>query len=202
VYNQIRIGFLSIEEIKDSIFDEIEDNGFSKLISKAWAIDLIEKENVNLIAESQEWERPTDTERLVEAFKELLQRNIIALHCAGTTTDDGEDQVIYVEENLREMGQRSDGYCFYHEQDLARAIPSDNPSLSLAFQKVNNFNDEITIGVGKRVVKALRSNGLETEWDESATSKIQIINLRWTKFFDPSSDIRNLASVIELMTRS
>ncbi|MFT3705544.1 MAG: hypothetical protein QM802_24455 [Agriterribacter sp.] len=153
IVSQVRMGFRPIVGIKENIIEEIEDNGFEDEISEEWALTNIDNEWNNLITESKQWKTPTDTERLIKAFDELCNANIIALHNAGYTTSDGEYEIVEVERELRKMDIMSDGYCFYHTQDLSRAIESENPSLYIAFQKVDNSNDEVTIGVGKRVAE-------------------------------------------------
>ena len=138
IENQVRMGFLSLEEIKDNILEEIEDNEFENEISEDWAINQIETEWQSRFDESKTWEHPTDTDRLITAFDDLCDNNIIALHNAGYTTSDGEYEVVEVERELRKHNIVSDGYCFYHEQDLSRAIAKEDPSLYIAFQKVDN----------------------------------------------------------------
>jgi len=98
------------------------------------------------------------------------------LHNAGFTTSDGVYEVVEVERALRKKGKKSDGYCFYHEQDLGSAIVPQNPSLMLAFQKVDNSDNKTTIQVGKKIVAILKENGFQIKWDEIATRKIEIIN--------------------------
>jgi len=201
IFNQIRMGFHSIEDIKESVIEEIEDNRFEEEISNEWAFETIEKEHNKLVAESKKWEQPTDTDRLFEAFDELCKNNIIALHNAGFTTSDGEYEVVEVERSLRENNIISDGYCFYHEQDLAGAICTKNPSLTIAFQKVDNSNDEVTLEVGKKVVNVLKEKGFEIEWDENPKVKIVILNFKWQWLYNENN--RNLLDydhVIKLMT--
>ncbi len=202
IFNQVRMGFLSITEIKENIIEEIEDNGFEDEISEEWAYEIIEKENNKLISESENWKKPTDTEKLIEAFDELCEKNIIALHNAGYTTSDGEYEVVEVERSLRENQLASDGYCFYHEQDLSRAISLENPSLYIAFQKVDNSNDNVTLDVGKKVVKVLKEKGFEVEWNETPTSKILIPNFKWEYIYDENGrDLQNYDQTIELMSQ-
>ena len=148
IYNHVRTGFLPIDDIKEYVLEEIEDNEFSNEISEAWANETIEKEVAQLKKESQTWSKPTDTDKLIQAFDQLCKENIIALHNAGFTSSDGHYECVEVESALREAGKQSDGYCFYHEQDLARAIVLKEPSLMIAFQKVNNSDDAVTIQVG------------------------------------------------------
>jgi hypothetical protein len=202
IISQVKMGFLSIDEIEENIIEEIEDNEFEDEISEKWALKHIKKEWANQIAESKKWKSPTDTERLTKAFDDLCNANIIALHNAGYTTSDGEDEVVQVEVELRKKEVISDGYCFYHEQDLARALEKGGSGLYLAFQKVNNTNDEITVAVGEKVVEILRRNDFEVEWDGTANSKIGILNFHWQLIYDDNN--RNLLDyrhVVELMTK-
>lgn len=201
IVSQVRMGFLPIDEIKDNIIEEIEDNGFEDEISEDWANEQIVKEWGNLISESKNWKSPNDTERLTEAFDELCDKNIIALHNAGFEASDGEYEVVEVERALRENGKMSDGYCFYHEQDLARAISKDNPSLYIAFQKINNEDDKVSIEVGKKVVEVLKHQGFAVDWNESATTKILIPNFKWQRIYDENNrDLQDYNKVIERMS--
>lgn len=200
IFNQVRMGFLSIDDIKDNIMEEIEDNEFEDEISEAWAFEKIDEEYQKLLEESKNWENPTDTEKLIKAFNELCDQNIIALHNAGYTTSDGEYEVVEVERELRDNGVESDGYCFYHEQDLARAVVQDDPSLYIAFQKVDNSDEETTISIGNKVAEVLKNNGFELNWDGSARRKIEIPGFRWQQIYDENGrDLQDYGQVIDRM---
>ncbi len=200
IFNQVRMGFLSIPEIKENIIEEIEDNEFTEEISEKWAFEIIDSEYNKLITESKNWKKPTDTEKLIEAFDELCENNIIALHNAGYTTSDGEYEIVEVEKSLRENQVTSEGYCFYHEQDLQSAISIKNPSLYIAYQKVDNSNEKVTLEVGKKVVKVLMDKGFEIEWEEDVNSKILIPNFKWQFLYnDEKRDLQDYEQVIEKM---
>ncbi|CAD0005293.1 DUF6891 domain-containing protein [Flavobacterium salmonis] len=200
IFNQVRMGFLSIDEIKENIIEEIEDNEFEDEISEDWAFEKIDQEYQKLLLESKQWKTPTDTEKLIKAFDELADENIIALHNAGYTTSDGEYEVVEVERELQENEVESDGYCFYHEQDLARAIDIENPGLYIAFQKVDNSDDAITIEVGKRIAEVLIDNDFKIIWNGSARSKIEIPGFRWQKIFDEDArDLQDYSEVVDRM---
>jgi hypothetical protein len=202
IISQIRMGFLSIEEIQDNIIEEIEDNGFEYEISEEWAFKQIDKEWKTLITESKQWQRPTDTERLVEAFDTLCKSNIIALHNAGYETSDGEYEVVEVERELRKNNIMSDGYCFYHGQDLESALNKENPCLYIAFQKIENNDDNVTINVGKRVVEVLKRHGFEVDWNEKPTRKILIPNFKWQLVYNENNrDLLDYDEVITLMIK-
>lgn len=187
IENQVRMGFLSLDEIKDNILEEIEDNEFENEISEDWANKHIEAEWQSRLNETKTWKIPTDTDRLIAAFEELCDQNIIALHNAGYTASDGEYEVVDVERKLRDNGIVSDGYCFYHEQDLSRAIAKEDPSLYIAFQKVDNEDNDVTITVGKKVVEVLKKHEFEVDWNESPTTKILIPNFKWELFYDKNN---------------
>jgi hypothetical protein len=202
IFNQVRMGFLSVSEIKENIIEEIEDNGFDEGISEKWAFENIEKEFKKLLEESKKWIKPTDTDRLIEAFEELCEQNIIALHNAGFTTSDGEYEVVEVERKLSENQVISDGYCFYHEQDLARAVTPESSSLYIAYQKVDNSNDKVTLEVGRKIVKILTKKGLEAEWNEDVNSKILIPDFKWQYIYsERKRDLQNYDEVVEMMIR-
>jgi len=202
IISQIRMGLCSIEEIKEDIIEQIEDNEFEDEISEEWAFKHIDNEWETLITESKQWKNPTDTERLVKAFDELCISNIIALHNAGYETSDGEYEVVEVERELRKNKKVSDGYCFYHEQDLERALNEKNPYLYIAFQKVDNEDDNITIGVGKKVVEVLKKHGFEVDWDEKPTNRILIPNFKWQLVYnDNNRDLLDYDEVIKLMLK-
>ncbi len=61
IFNQVRMGFLSVDEIQENILEEIEDNEFEDEISEEWAFDKIKEEYQKLLSESKQWESPTDT---------------------------------------------------------------------------------------------------------------------------------------------
>lgn len=202
IFNQVRMGFLSLDEIQENILEEIEDNEFEDEISEEWAFDKIKEEYQKLLSESKQWKSPTDTEKLIKVFDELCDNNIIALHNAGYTTTDGEYEIVEVERELQENETESDGYCFYHEQDLARAIDLENPGLYIAFQKVDNSDDAVTIEVGKQVAEVLINNDFKIKWDGSPRSKIEIPGFRWQKIFDEDArDLQDYSEVVDRMVQ-
>ncbi|MBI3220036.1 MAG: hypothetical protein HYZ44_11020 [Bacteroidetes bacterium] len=202
IFTQVRMGFLSIRDIKENINEAIKDNGFDEEISEKWAAENIEREYNKLLIESEKWKSPTDTEKLIEAFDELCKQNIIALHNAGYTTSDGESEVVEVEKVLRENGVVSDGYCFYHEQDLSRAISPEDSNLYMAYQKVDNSNDSVTLEVGRKVAKVLTDKGFKVEWNEDVNRKILIPDFKWQHIYrERKRDLLNYDQVVEMMLR-
>ena len=70
IYNQVRMGFTSIAEIKENIIEEIEDNEFQEEISEKWAFEKIDNEHQKVISESKNWKTSTDTEKLIESCRQ------------------------------------------------------------------------------------------------------------------------------------
>lgn len=199
---QVRMGFLSMEEIQDNIIEEIEDNELTDEISEKWAFTHIENEWKKQLNASKKWQHPTHTQRLIKAFDDLCDHNIIALHNAGYTNSDGEYEVVEVERALREKNRTSDGYCFYHEQDLSRAIADENPCLYLSFNKVDNTDSDVTISIGKKVVEILKQHGFAVEWEESSTRKIMLPNFKWQmQYAEDGRDLWDYSEVLQRMMK-
>lgn len=197
---QVRMGFFSIEEITENVLEEVEDNGFEDEISEEWVQERLDSEYKKYVEESRSWSKPTDTEKLIAAFDELCKQNIIALHNAGYEMSDGEYEVVEVERELRKKGIESDGYCFYHEQDLARAVIGEKPDLYVAFQKIDNKDAKVAISVGKKVCEVLNNFGLKTVWNGEVTTRIQIPDFRWQRVYnDEDRDLLDYEEVVNLM---
>ena len=202
IYNQVRMGFRSLSEIKDAILEEIEDNGFEEEISESWAFQCITEAYDTLLSESKHCSHPTDTEKLIKAFDELCAINIIALHNAGYTTSDGEYEVVEIEKALRQKQSPSEGYCFYHEQDLSRAITPENSSLYIAYQKIENTDDSVTLKVGQKVVEILTKNGLKVEWKDDVNSKILLPDFKWQHLYDDNNrDLQDYEDTLDLLLK-
>lgn len=196
IYTQVRSGFYSLEDIQNSIIEEIEDNGFEDEISEDWAYEQIDNVYRELCTESEAWESPTQTERLIAAFDELAEKRIIALHYAGYTTGDGEYEVVEVERALRENNEKSEGYCFYHGQDLERAVRGEG--LFLAFQKIDNESDVVSKEVAKKVIEVLEKNGFTVEWNGKANARILLPSFKWERVYDEDArDLLNYNYVVD-----
>jgi ethanolamine utilization protein EutQ (cupin superfamily) len=193
------MGFMDAEDIEAMIIEQVEDEEMQDEISEKWIREMIKQKFSELRASSKSWPKPTDTERLAVAFNNLCKRKIVALHNAGYTTSDGEDEVIEVERELRSHGIVSDGYCFYHEQDLERAIDPDDRSLWIAYQKVNNEDENVTLEVGRIVAEELRKQGFTVNWNDDVNEKIEVQNIRWQKLYDEDDFRYDHSNVIEIM---
>lgn len=200
IVNKVRMGFDAKEVIQEMILEQVEDEELEDEVSEDWINETVAAEFKKVKQESKTWSHPTDPEKLAKAFDELCAQNIIALHNAGFETSDGEQEVVDIEIQLRDNGKQSDGYCFYHEQDLERAIDPDSKNLMIAFQKINNSDDAVTLAVGKIVAAKLREHGFTIRWNENPQQKIEIVDINWHKQYNEDDEAHfEHARVLDLL---
>ena len=130
-------------------------------------------------ADQATWPTNTDCDRLDAVFAQLNEDGIIALHNAGYTQSDGyaDFQAALA---FAPNPEGITGYCFYHGQDLERAVAGQG--LFLAFGPTNPREEE-TKGteVGQRVSKRLIEAGFGIEWNGAFNSRILIKPFDWKR---------------------
>ncbi len=199
IVTQVRIGMFSLEELEENILEEIEDNEFEDEISEEWALKTINEEFAKHKEVAKSFQKSSDTERLIKAFDTLCKNNIIALHNAGYTSSEGDYEAVEVEIELRKENIISDGYCFYHQQDLEGIIELKG-DLHLRFNKVDNEDDEVSIKIGKRIVEILKQYDFNIEWDETANQRIKIKDFEWQWVYNENNrDLLDYDKVVEMM---
>ena len=117
----------------------------------------------------------TDCDRLDEAFESLRTQGIVALHNAGYTMSDGHSDV--AEALAARDAGRFFGFCFYHGQDVERAVSSGE--LWLAFGALQE-DDERKREAGQAVRGALEKAGLHVQWDGNPETRI-LVRLDWKR---------------------
>lgn len=69
------------------------------------------------------WAGPTDCDRLRQAFDVLDAQGIVSLEGCGDSQDEGVARVAHVAIVRNELGTlQNDAYCFFHRQDVMRAV--------------------------------------------------------------------------------
>ena len=121
--------------------------------------------------------------RLREIFDKLNKERIIAVDFAGYTMSDGHSDVGQVFAFMKENNIPRRGYCFYHQQDIERAIDKSIQFLHLAFHSMND-DKKIAVEIGERIVELLTESGFEVEWDKNPDTRIKINNFEWDKIYD------------------
>lgn len=139
----------------------------------------IEAELAKLSAEQKSWPKVTDCDRLEAAFAALEKRGVIALHNAGYTQSDGHDD--FREAYSRNPNKSSIvGYCFYHGQDVERAIHGGG--LYFAFGPVDSSQEKIGGPVvGKIVREELERSGLQVDWDGTFATRLNVPKFNWQR---------------------
>lgn len=108
-------GFHTPAEVDEMIDDIIEPDADEVFLRAAVGPEFARKK-----AAEVSWPDTTDCDRLDQAFAALSEDGVISLHNAGLTMSDGLDDVaeaIGISEQATVKG-----YCFYHGQDVERAV--------------------------------------------------------------------------------
>lgn len=150
-------------------------DGFDVEWIKAFAAALLARKR----AAEATWPEETDCDRLDRAFDALNEQGICALQCAGNTLDDGFEAVGNVINADDVPEDRYTGYCFFHSQDLDRALYG--AGLMLAFGHLDSEDAADFVAVGRKVCEVLAQHGLQTEWNGSDNSRINLPGLRWQR---------------------
>jgi hypothetical protein len=153
------------------IDDILEDDADAAMLRAAVAPEFDKKS-----AAEASWPDTTDCDRLDRAFDKLNSRGIIALHNAGYTMSDG---IYDVAEVLHERGRKGiRGYCFYHGQDVERAV--EGGGLTVAFGDLDD--DAIKKAeIGRLVKEVLQESGLTVEWNGDSETRLNIPGLDWRR---------------------
>ncbi len=130
-------------------------------------------------AQKKHWPATTDCDRLDAVFSALSSKGIVALQNAGYTQSDGYSDVVEAY-HRHPHKDRLIGYCFYHGQDLERAVAGDG--LYLAFGPMDP-SQEATEGprIGALIAEALRRGGLEVAWDGTFDQRIFVPAIDWKR---------------------
>ena len=163
-------GFYGPDDVQQMIDDILEDDADEEMLRSAVAPEFDRK-----AVEELTWPEVTDCDRLDRAFDSLNQNGIIALHNAGYTMSDGHSDV---GDELHQRGRSAvRGYCFYHGQDLERAV--GGRGLSVAFGDLD-AEPAPKVEIGKLVKQALEAEGLVVQWNDDPEKRIDV-KLDWKR---------------------
>ncbi|MBB4036210.1 hypothetical protein GGR21_002111 [Dysgonomonas hofstadii] len=183
----IKSGLVSFEDIINDALEMVEDEGWEKEVSEDWIKTTLANAYEKHEQKSKSWQRPTDTDKLHAAFDSLCRNKIVALHNAGYTQSDAIFDVQDVWLDLEDEGIKPIGYCYYHGQDLERAI--ETGELNIGFYGEKENNDKEAIIIGNKVVEALKNQEFDINWDGSASKRIVIENFNWQNVFTTDEDV-------------
>ena len=164
-------GFYGAEEVHSMISDILED-GADEAFLRSSVMPEFEKK----AAAELSWPQETDCDRLDRAFEELNTKGIVALQNAGYTMSDGTSDVSEV---LHERGRGGiNGYCFYHGQDLERAVAG--VGLWIAFGDLNAESAKKT-EIGQIIRQVLEGHGFAVEWNGDPETRLSIPKFDWKR---------------------
>jgi hypothetical protein len=162
-------GFYTPEEVDEMIDDILEEDADEPMLRAAVKPEFIKKTEAE-----KSWPATTDCERLDLAFKALDSAGILCLHNAGYTMSDGHSDA-YEIYSTAQTGKYF-GYCFYHGQDMERAI--DGGGLMLAFDHVKGDVPE-KLSVAEKINEVLIKHNFTLDWDGAAEMRININKFDW-----------------------
>jgi len=168
-------GFYDAPAVRDIVLEEIFQPGE---IDPAWVEQHIDQEFARKLQVERAWPVVTDCDKLDRAFDELNDSGIIALHNAGYEQDDGIEDVTEVYHELGAEDSPVQGYCFYHGQDLERAV--DGEGLMLSFGDILGA-DAKGEEIGERIVEVLHRHGLAVTWSGTIAERIELPEIQWRR---------------------
>jgi hypothetical protein len=190
----IKFGF----ENEQQLFESIRDMFYQEEdFDDDWLMTVIAERYKQHQEQSATWTHPTDFDRLANTFDALILEGIVCLHKAGYTKSDGIEDCMYTIAQLVERDIKAAGFCYYHAQDLGRAVDPQERNLFLGFDSPTQ-DDVETIRVGKRIVEKLKQNGFEVDWPETVEQRIEIKNIDWKKV--PDNQDWGQGRVIQLLS--
>lgn len=163
-------------------FDMAADDVFGSGENDEWLRVLIESEFRAKREAERGWPRATDCDRLNAVFEALRARGILTdERWCGFTVDEGLAIIdsLYEDEGGAESGFV--GYCFFHLQDMERAMWGDI-GLYLAFGSFSESREEEHgVEVGRLIREVCEGAGFEVVWDGTFESRILLKGFRWQR---------------------
>ncbi len=176
VVRWIWYGYHSPKQITQMIAQHAEDEDDIDVdVMQAFAATVLAKKR----AAEATWPEVTDSDRLADAFSDLSQSGILAVQWAGDTLDEGFEVVNERLETLDPEGEIYAGACFFHSQDMDRALYGEG--LSVAFGHLHSDEAEDYVAIGKRVVEALQRHGLQVSWNGTDRQRIGLPDFCWRR---------------------
>lgn len=170
-------GFHDRDEVRSMLADFIADEAEEADIDPAVVEAMVEPAFERKEAAEADWPEVTACDLLADVFADLNDADICALEYAGYTMAEGHAEVA-AEVAEDPDGEDYYGYCFYHGQDVERAV--DGQGLSIAFGTLGD-DDASGLEVGRVVSQRLRDAGFKVEWDGTLEHRIELPRFDWKR---------------------
>lgn len=164
-------GFYTRDDIEQMMDDIVDDDCDVDALRSLIGPKLREKQKAE-----RSWPALTDCDRLDKVFYDLHEQGICALANAGYTKSDGYSDV--AEAVADAPDGHYTGYCFYHGQDVERAV--EGHGVMLAFGDLGD-DDARGIQVGLVIADALRQAGFQVDWDGTMQTRINLPVFDWKR---------------------
>ena len=162
-------GFFNKEEILEILEDEFieEDIDFSQF---DFSLNDFNNNNFN---------------KLENAFNELANENIVAIHNCGYDIEEGVQDAFELFVHLQNNKFTPEGFCFYTFEDIEEAIYENK--LKITFGDFES-NENKALEIGKIVNQYLKREGFKIKWDETINNQIELISFKWDKSYDDKKE--------------
>lgn len=195
IEKEILFGFMEEDELLEEVLDTFLDED----VDPKWIGEQVHKLYAEREAEIDEWdpEEANDFDRIANAFDELCEHKIIALHRAGLDDDDAVEEITEAFKSLAERGIRPKGYVYYHGGHLEKVLDEDKPSLDLVFGAVTKAESQVT-QVGNLISDTLQRYGFDIRWNGRPGSNIRIKDIDWQK--EPDDEDWGVDRAVSIMS--
>ena len=158
-------GFFSVGEIIELLDDQFMDE---EIDFSGYDISLNDSAGENF-------------SRLENAFSNLAQEGIVAIHNCGYDLGEGVADAFELQVHLSNNRHPASGFCFYTFEDVEYSI--FDGYLKIAFGDFEN-DEKKALEIGKTVSRYLEDEGFTVKWDETVNNQIEINPFRWDKPYD------------------
>ena len=169
-------GYNTPSEAKEHLEDLMMDEGLSPTDIDLWTSRLAAAFNEQQQLE-QSWAEPTHNDALEKAFAALQSAGIVALENAGYTMSDGWSDVHEFAPSI----PNARGAVFFHGQDIEAAIEGHGLHLAFGSFERGETHEAKSIEIAKEACEALRTQGLEVEWDGTINARPKLTPFQWQK---------------------
>ena len=195
IEREIQFGFME----EDELLEEVLETFYDEDVDPKWIGTQVAERYRARQAEIAEWDpdEAYDFDRLANAFDELSEGGIIAIHRAGFNDEDAIEELTVALKTLGEHGVRPKGYVYYHTGHLDKALDPDKPKLDLVFGAMTKAPTQVK-EVGNLITLTLQRYGLDARWNGSGGDPIRIKDIDWVK--EPDDEEWGVERSVAIMT--
>lgn len=172
-----RAGFDAPGDILQAAAESVDNPQTLTEGDHAWIRNEVSRAVAAKRVEEAGWPATTDWDRLDAVFESLNDSGLIALHRAGNTLQEGQEEIVEAWRGRRDA-RRVVGFAFYHAQDVERAAATGE--LWIAYGVVEG-SPETPESIARRIVGALRRAGFRVDAPPDPDTRIRLTGLDWRK---------------------